>query len=902
MTREEFHNRYNLDHNSGKSGSFGTVYRTYDNYRDEWKAVKVAQIKRIGEKEYSLEKEFGITKDLAVHKNVANYEAVYRFNEVNGEFSYAVMQYYSQGNLKELLQRVKLTLQQKKEVAKGIILGTEYLHQHGILHRDIKPNNILIAQKGDQYIPKITDFGISKNIDGSDLTNTGIGWTAYSSPELLKGVRLTEASDLWSIGIIVYELFVGHHPFRDPKQKVAPDETLRALNRAIVQHPTPSNVSQLPYPFNEIVNKYLQKQPQDRSGSVAHLFTIRKEEQPVVVAQPKVVLNEDTIPVDRVPKKKKRKPVIAPLLGQVGGAINNGTTAVGSLLIGILRGIQRNGAAIVNGISNSVSSGVRGIGGLLGRGIQSAGKGSAVVARSAQAAASSVASSASTATSGVGGILARNARMIAMVLLVGLLSVVGYQNKEYIGNKGGQVASGMSNGISSGWASMTTWFSELGSTDDTTIAENSSLSNGGQAGGGESGIGNPSDGVQLVKTGLSESDDEGSRNRSEEQRDDEQRDDEQGNGGQGNDGPSNGDSKSRRNNIGDQESHATTRGNEASADDNGSIAEGSSTLSDVKISGDGSTNDIANGETNTQGNETLKEGVDGGGSEERGLDIGDIDIVKSGEGSKLQTSKSGTLKNGVQDEGERSKLQTSNNGESSGKLESEISDVKTTAVRKKAPPKYFTNLLAEMIAIPSGEFTWGCDSFDDKCDDDEGSGERLSMQGFEMMANEVTQRQYQEVMGRNPSKFERCPNCPVESVSWYDAQSFVKKLNEIDPDFSYKLPTEKEWEYAATANSNYVFSGGNKKDFDYIARNRYNSNGRTNDIGLRRPNKFGLYDMTGNVSEWCADSYERTSQKSIRGGSYMDKENNSRINNRRAADPGSKFPWIGFRVMRKRKA
>ena len=188
MTREEFHERYALDLDSGRSGSFGTVYKTYDNYRDEYKAVKVAPVKIIGERAYSLEEEFKITKKLPIHSNIANYEAVYRFHEPNGEFSYAVMQYYEDGNLKELLTKKTLSLYQKKAIAQGILEGIFHLHKNGILHRDLKPNNILIAQRNDRYVPKISDFGISKFMDQEDLSNSGVGWTSYSSPELLKGL------------------------------------------------------------------------------------------------------------------------------------------------------------------------------------------------------------------------------------------------------------------------------------------------------------------------------------------------------------------------------------------------------------------------------------------------------------------------------------------------------------------------------------------------------------------------------------------------------------------------------------------------------------------------------------------------------------------------------------------
>src|SRR6185295_12837821 len=120
---------------------------------------------------------------------------------------------------------------------------------------------------------------------------------------------------------------------------------------------------------------------------------------------------------------------------------------------------------------------------------------------------------------------------------------------------------------------------------------------------------------------------------------------------------------------------------------------------------------------------------------------------------------------------------------------------------------------------------------------------------FEIGKYEVTQEQWQAVMGDNPSNFKGA-NLPVEKVSWNDAQDFLLKLNARDG-YTYRLPTEAEWEYACRAGSMGDFAG----ELDDVAWYDKNSGSKTHPVGQKRPNVWGLYDMHGNVSEWCSDWY-----------------------------------------------
>jgi len=131
----------------------------------------------------------------------------------------------------------------------------------------------------------------------------------------------------------------------------------------------------------------------------------------------------------------------------------------------------------------------------------------------------------------------------------------------------------------------------------------------------------------------------------------------------------------------------------------------------------------------------------------------------------------------------------------------------------------------------------------------------------------VTQGQWKAVMGNNPSYFSNCGDtCPVERVSWNDAQEFIQKLN-TKTGKQYRLPTEAEWEYACYGRSKTEYCGGNAPDA--VAWYDKNSGSTTHPVGQKQANGYGLYDMSGNVWEWMQDCYDSScGQRVLRGGSW----------------------------------
>jgi formylglycine-generating enzyme required for sulfatase activity len=212
----------------------------------------------------------------------------------------------------------------------------------------------------------------------------------------------------------------------------------------------------------------------------------------------------------------------------------------------------------------------------------------------------------------------------------------------------------------------------------------------------------------------------------------------------------------------------------------------------------------------------------------------------------------------------------------------------------------------EFVWVPGGCYQMG--SYDG--DNDERPVHEVCVDGFWMGKYEVTQVQWERVMGNNPSRFKKGNNYPVERVSWHDAKEFIRKLN--TGGFKFRLPTEAEWEYAArSGGKREMYSGGN--DVNRVAWYVGNSGMTTHSVGTKAANGLGLYDMSGNVWEWCEDSYGDYSSGSVtnprgpyqdgfrvlRGGSWGGFARNARSAFRFRRYPDFRYSSFGFRVSRR---
>lgn len=162
---------------------------------------------------------------------------------------------------------------------------------------------------------------------------------------------------------------------------------------------------------------------------------------------------------------------------------------------------------------------------------------------------------------------------------------------------------------------------------------------------------------------------------------------------------------------------------------------------------------------------------------------------------------------------------------------------------------------ADMIYVEGGTFMMGALPNDKEADSDETPRHQVTLSSFYIGRYEVTQELWQAVMGSNPSRFQGDPKQPVERVSWNECQTFINKLNALTGE-QFRLPTEAEWEYAARGGQKsrgYLYSGSN--NISDVAWYWENSNKTTHPVGQKQPNELGLYDMSGNVYEWCQDWY-----------------------------------------------
>jgi formylglycine-generating enzyme required for sulfatase activity len=233
---------------------------------------------------------------------------------------------------------------------------------------------------------------------------------------------------------------------------------------------------------------------------------------------------------------------------------------------------------------------------------------------------------------------------------------------------------------------------------------------------------------------------------------------------------------------------------------------------------------------------------------------------------------------------------------------------------EKQPKEYTNSIGMKLVLIPAGEFLMGSQDTEKDRGVDEGPQHKVRIsKAFYMGTTEVTQAQWKAVMGNNPSQFQG-DDLPVETVSWIDCQEFLKILS-AKGGKTYRLPTEAEWEYACRAGTTTRFNAGDEdKALNEVGWYPGNSESKTHPVGQKKPNAWGLYDMHGNVLEWCQDWYggegyyksspavdptgpAQSDCRLMRGGSLRYDPGRCRSASRYGEAPVNRGDDVGFRVV-----
>ena len=241
---------------------------------------------------------------------------------------------------------------------------------------------------------------------------------------------------------------------------------------------------------------------------------------------------------------------------------------------------------------------------------------------------------------------------------------------------------------------------------------------------------------------------------------------------------------------------------------------------------------------------------------------------------------------------------------------SSLSSVNNSSASGSVVPITVNGVTFNMIKVDGGTFTMGATSEQENPDSDEKPAHQVTLSTYYIGETEVTQALWKAVMGSNPSYFKG-DNLPVENVSWNDCQDFVRKLNNLTGK-RFRLPTEAEWEFAARGGnkSRHTQYSGSSNIYE-VAWYNGNSGSKTHPVKQKKANELGIYDMSGNVWEWCQDWYDKYSSNDqtnptgplsgtgrvFRGGSWLDNARNCRSADRLYCPPYGRNYFLGLRFV-----
>jgi serine/threonine protein kinase len=291
MTIEEFRRRYAYDVRTDLigEGGFARVYKAEDKVAHRTVALKFYHGDT--DEKYGLLQEIRRVMRLN-HRNIVRFfdalllesPSIY---DPQGKIQVGVAEYVNSGDLNDFLKTFPDEAQLHK-IVRDILNGLDYLHQNGVIHRDIKPQNILLHCENKQYIAKITDFGLAKNVDSSSLSSKLMGTMEYMSPEQFDtnkyGIngKIGVGVDLWSLGVILYEMFTGDLPFGNRHEGVTHEQLL--FN--ILQKDIRPDLSDVPEPFRTLIARCLVRKAEQRAQSARELINLLEGNAPIPAQLP----------------------------------------------------------------------------------------------------------------------------------------------------------------------------------------------------------------------------------------------------------------------------------------------------------------------------------------------------------------------------------------------------------------------------------------------------------------------------------------------------------------------------------------------------------------------------------------------------------------------------------------
>ena len=285
MTAEEFYDRFEF--NSSMSGSllgrggFSSVYKVYDKVRKRYVAIKRSEVGSYTK--FDLDREVKLANEIEYHPNIIRYENVERITDRAGTYDYAILKYYTEGNLDQVLASYTLDDQERRQILTGILRGLAHLHSIPIIHRDFKAANVLMDRDlAGNWIPIIADFGLSRLVDADMsyvLNNSQIAITPnYASPEQYKeNDALRPNTDLWAFGVMTYKMMIGKLPFRVEGVSGEKD-TSHKIRTMVLEGKLPRDINTIQEPYKTIIAQCLMVNPAKRVKRAEDLLVLLEKQ------------------------------------------------------------------------------------------------------------------------------------------------------------------------------------------------------------------------------------------------------------------------------------------------------------------------------------------------------------------------------------------------------------------------------------------------------------------------------------------------------------------------------------------------------------------------------------------------------------------------------------------------